>query len=183
MNLPNLLSLLRLVLVPVFAVVFLSGVPNATVWGLAVYVAASLTDVLDGYIARHSGQVTMLGRILDPLADKLMGGTVLVCICLKGLVPWWAACIFIIKELMMMSGGIFIYRANQDVPPSNILGKAATASFFAVCVLLLLFPGIPETAATVMIAAALALSVAALIRYACCYLRLTAKNVGDSKAK
>ncbi len=184
MNLPNALSLFRLVLVPVFAVVFLSGVPNAEIWGLVVYVVASLTDVLDGFIARRYHQITKLGRILDPFADKLMGATVLVCICIRGVVPWWAAAVFIAKELAMMCGGLLLYREHRDVPPSNMLGKAATASFFAVCVLLLLFPGIPPLAASIMIGAALALSVAAMVVYAIRYFRLDHKAAThDSKAK
>lgn len=169
MNLPNMLSLFRLILVPVFVLVFFSG--ESPLWALGIYVVASATDVLDGCIARRYHLVTKLGRILDPLADKMMGATVLICICIRGIVPWWAAAIFVIKELSMMCGGLFLYRKHQDVPPSNILGKAATASFFAVCVLLLLFPGISSLAASMMIGVALGLSVLAMVVYAICYIR------------
>ena len=76
MSIPNLLSLLRLVLVPVFAVVFFQPAPDAHRWAVLIYLTAFLTDVADGWIARHFNQITKLGRILDPLADKLMTFTV-----------------------------------------------------------------------------------------------------------
>lgn len=80
MSIPNLLSLLRLVLVPVFAVVFFQPAPDAHRWAVLIYLTAFLTDVADGWIARHFNQITKLGRILDPLADKLMTFTVIICI-------------------------------------------------------------------------------------------------------
>ena len=70
MSIPNLLSLLRLVLVPVFAVVFFQPAPDAHRWAVLIYLTAFLTDVADGWIARHFNQITKLGRILDPLEDK-----------------------------------------------------------------------------------------------------------------
>ena len=172
MNLPNLLSLIRLLLVPVFAAVFFSGGEYATQWALAIYVLASLTDILDGSIARRYHLITKLGRILDPLADKLMGAAVILCIALSGLVPWWAVAVFVLKELMMIVGALVLYKKDSDVPPSNWLGKSATFSFFVVCVVLMLFPAIPRMAASIMIGAALALSVASMVTYAVKYFRL-----------
>ena len=79
MSIPNLLSLLRLVLVPVFAVVFFQPAPDAHRWAVLIYLTAFLTDVADGWIARHFNQITKLGRILDPLADKLKEAAVSLC--------------------------------------------------------------------------------------------------------
>ena len=86
MSIPNLLSLLRLVLVPVFAVVFFQPAPDAHRWAVLIYLTAFLTDVADGWIARHFNQITKLGRILDPLADKLMTFTVIICITADGII-------------------------------------------------------------------------------------------------
>lgn len=176
MNVPNALSTLRLILVPVFAVVFFSGVPNAHLWAVGIYAAASLTDILDGYIARHCDQITRLGRVLDPLADKLMTFTVITCITVSGIIPGWALVVFVCKELAMLIGGGVMLKRTRDVMPSNRLGKASTVVFFAVCVVLVLFPGIPKHAATGLISAALALTIVALIRYAVEYSRVMKRD-------
>ena len=166
MNLPNLLSMFRLLLVPVFPLAFF-GIhePWNRYLAAGVYVLAFLTDVADGYLARSRNQVTRLGRILDPLADKFMTFTVFVCIAVAGIIPAWAVIILVAKELIMALGALVMYRRTADVIPANYLGKASTGSFFLCCAALVLFPGIPKTAATVMIAAALALAVLALAVY------------------
>lgn len=165
MNVPNFLSLVRIALVPVFAVVFFLPDPNARLWAALIYAAAFLTDIADGWIARHYNKITKLGRVLDPLADKLMTFTVIACITIKGIIPVWAVVIFACKELSMLIGGALMLHRTKDVIPSNWLGKASTGVFFVVCAVLVLFP-IPSAWATGLMAGALALTVAALIRYA-----------------
>lgn len=130
MSIPNLLSLLRLVLVPVFAVVFFQPAPDAHRWAVLIYLTAFLTDVADGWIARHFNQITKLGRILDPLADKLMTFTVIICITADGIIPLWAVVVFFLKELTMAIGGYLMYQKLGDVISSNWLGKTSTGVFF-----------------------------------------------------
>lgn len=166
MNLPNLLSLFRLLLVPVFPLAFfLAPEPSNRYLAAGVYVLAFLTDVADGYLARSRNQITRLGRVLDPLADKFMTFTVFVCITVAGIIPVWAVVILVAKELTMGLGALLMYRRTADVIPSNYLGKASTGVFFLSCAALVLFPGIPAKAATVIIALALALTVLALAVY------------------
>lgn len=168
MNLPNALSLFRLCLVPVFAGAFFSPAPNAHLWAAGVYALAFLTDILDGYIARKYDMVTLLGRVLDPLADKLMTFTVIICVCVDSVIPLWAVVVFFCKEAVMGLGGLMLYRRTHDMIPSNALGKASTGVFFVVLAVLVLFP-IPRPWATALITLALALTVAALLRYAAIY--------------
>lgn len=165
MNLPNLLSLARLCLVPVFAWVFFLPEPNAHSWAALIYALAFVTDIADGYIARRFDMVTRLGRVLDPLADKLMTLTVILCVALDGIIPMWAVAVFFCKEALMGLGGLAMYRKVKDVRPSNWWGKASTGVFFVVLAALVLFP-IPRPWSTAMISFALALTVAALLRYA-----------------
>lgn len=165
MNLPNLLSLIRLCLVPVFVVVFFHVRPDARWCAAAIYLAAFLTDIADGWIARHFNLVTRLGRVLDPLADKLMTFAVILCIVIAGIVPIWAAAVFFGKEALMALGGLFLLRRTGDVISANWLGKLSTGVFFVVCAALVLFPAIPKHWATGMIAAALALTAAAFFVY------------------
>ncbi len=169
MNVPNLLSLFRLCMAPIFAWVFFSALPHARYWAAGIYALAFLTDILDGYIARRFNLVTKLGRVLDPLSDKLMTFTVILCVCLAGIVPMWAAVIFFCKELVMGIGGLRLLHNTRDVIPANWLGKLSTGVFFVVLAALVLFPSIPRNIATALISAALALAVAALIRYGLLY--------------
>ncbi len=172
MNIPNALSIFRLLLVPVFAVVFFSGREDAYQLAALVYLVASISDGLDGYIARHCHLVTKLGRILDPLADKFMAAVALYCITAAGLLPLWAFIVFACKELLMGLGALVLYKKVYDVLSANYVGKAATVLVFAVCAALLLFKGISHTAASIMIAMALGLSVAAMVLYLIQYIRL-----------
>lgn len=169
MNVPNLLSLMRLGLVPVFAWVFFSPIPNARYWAAGIYALAFLTDILDGYIARRFHMVTPLGRVLDPMADKLMTFAVILCICIAGIIPKWAVVIFFCKELILGVGGLILFHNTKDVIPANWLGKASTGVFFLVLGVLVLFPDIPQSVAVALISVALALAVVALLRYAQLY--------------
>lgn len=165
MNLPNTLSLIRLCLVPVFVWAYFLPQPNAHLLAAIIYAAAFVTDIADGYIARRFDLVTKLGRILDPLADKLMTLAAITCVTVDGIVPMWAVVVFFCKEATMGLGGLYLYRQIKDMPPSNWLGKASTGVFFVVLAILVLFP-VPRPWATGLITLALALAVAALLRYA-----------------
>ncbi|BFK86765.1 CDP-diacylglycerol--glycerol-3-phosphate 3-phosphatidyltransferase [Pseudoflavonifractor sp. DSM 107456] len=176
MNVPNLLSLLRLAMVPVFAAVFFLPDPSARSWAAGVYALAFVTDIADGWIARHFHQVTRLGRILDPLADKLMTFTVIVCITAAGIIPLWAVVVFFLKEAAMGVGALSMYHKTEDVIPSNWLGKVSTGVFFVVCAALVLFPGIPSSWATGLITLALVLTILAFVSYLLQYLSLTGRR-------
>ncbi len=174
MNVPNALSILRLCLVPVFAWTYFLPDPNAHLWAALVYAAAFFTDIADGYIARRFDQITKLGRILDPLADKLMTFTVILSVCLDGVLPMWVAVVFFCKELAMALGGLFMFHRTNDVRPSNWLGKASTGVFFVILALLVLVP-VPQPWPTVLISLALLLALAALVRYAVDFRKLLQK--------
>ena len=176
MNVPNLLSLLRLAMVPVFAAVLFLPDPSARSWAAGVYALAFVTDIADGWIARHFHQVTRLGRILDPLADKLMTFTVIVCITAAGIIPLWAVVVFFLKEAAMGVGALSMYHKTEDVIPSNWLGKVSTGVFFVVCAALVLFPGIPSSWATGLITLALVLTILAFVSYLLQYLSLTGRR-------
>ena len=172
MTVPNILSIFRLILVPVFAVVFFQPRPDAHAWAAVIYLVAFLTDIADGWIARHFNQVSKLGRILDPAADKWMTFTVIICITVDGIIPLWAVIVFFCKELCMALGGWFMYRRLGDVIPSNWLGKLSTGVFFLVCGALVLVKDIDRVWSTAMISGALALTLAALAGYIYQYCRM-----------
>lgn len=126
MNIPNFLSLVRLTLVPVFAVVYMSSMEYSDIYAGIIFIIAALTDVADGYIARKYNKITKIGRILDPLADKLLQATALACLALKSIIPAILCFIFIGKELLMIFGSIFMVNKMDDVLPSNWFGKSVS---------------------------------------------------------
>jgi CDP-diacylglycerol--glycerol-3-phosphate 3-phosphatidyltransferase len=169
---PNMLSIFRLCLVPVFVLVYLSGIPRAHIWSALVYVIAALTDILDGWMARRFHLITNLGKVLDPLGDKMFTLAVLACLTIDQYIPLWILAVYTAKELLMGLGGLVLHkRAGVEIPPANYLGKAATALFFLVFVLMILF-SIPRAYALIMICVAMAVSLAAFASYLRNYRRI-----------
>lgn len=134
-NIPNILSVIRILLVGVFIYVFFLDYPNNLLWALMTFLAAGLTDVIDGFLARKFNWITNIGKILDPFADKLMQCTVLVCMWIKNLIPGWLVIPFILKEFLMLLGGLLIIRKRKVVVVSNIFGKMTVVFFYAAVVL------------------------------------------------
>ena len=124
-NVPNVLTMLRLALIPVFVVLFATGHEKLA---LLTFLVASFTDFLDGYLARKHNQITAFGKLMDPLADKVMVCTALLCQGIQGVFPWTAIAIVMGKELLMVLGGVFMLR-NDVVVYSNMLGKLAQCCF------------------------------------------------------
>ncbi len=134
LNIPNMLTVLRLFLLPFFAWSYLSG--NLTK-ALTIYVIAQVSDLLDGFIARRLGQITSFGKLVDPLADKLTLLTVLCCFGLRGQVPWWVIGVMIAKEGLMILGSLYALR--RDVVVQALWpGKVATVLFAATVISFLL---------------------------------------------
>ena len=129
-NLPNVLTIVRMALIPVFVAFFVEGFYKIA---LLVFILASATDWLDGYLARKNHQITDFGKLMDPLADKLMVCTALICQGVRGVFPWFAIVIVMIKELVMVFGAT--YMLNHDIVVyANMSGKAAQVSFIAALV-------------------------------------------------
>ena len=141
-TIPNLLSLIRLALVPVFLVLLVSGEDLSA---LIVLVVASVTDFLDGVLARRLGQVTRLGQLLDPAADRLFIFATLVGLASREIIPWWLVVIVVGRDLMLAVLGLILARHGFAPIPVLRLGKAATACLFYALPLLMVgqaFPGL-----------------------------------------
>lgn len=185
-NVPNILSSFRIALVPAFIAVYFCGAENARWYAAGVYALAAITDILDGIIARKFNATSNLGRILDPLGDKLMTFSVLLCITIDKIIPLWAVTLFFLKELAMLSGGLIIGRIKKvDMPASNFMGKASTVVFFVVCVVLMLFD-IEKQIADMMIAIAIVITFMALGGYVITFtsvMKNAAKQSAENTAK
>lgn len=130
MNLPNKLTMLRIILIPIFIVLFeLSCIPNHMIWALIVFAVAAITDQLDGHLARKNNQVTSFGKLADPLADKLL--TISALICFVGAdvpyIPGWAVVVIIARELIV-TGIRMIALTDNTVIAASMWGKAKTVS-------------------------------------------------------
>jgi cardiolipin synthase (CMP-forming) len=141
MNIPNLLTLLRFLLIPVFMYFFFSPYKYGIAIAVAIFILAGITDTLDGYIARKYNQITRLGIVLDPLADKLMLITALVSVAISKDIPKWVIIVVASKELLMIVGAVSLLNMQNVVIPANIFGKLATVlSYIAIISVLFNLP-------------------------------------------
>ena len=126
MNLPNALTILRVLLIPVFMVFMLcEGLPYAQIVGTVIFVLAFFTDWLDGYLARKNNQVTNFGKIMDPLADKMLVTAALVCLNVSGVISAWVTIIILAREFIV-SGIRISAAAEGNVIAASMWGKAKT---------------------------------------------------------
>lgn len=132
MNIPNALTILRLFLVPVFVFLYNSGEgASVRIAATAVFVLASLTDVLDGYIARKYDLITDFGKLADPVADKLMQISAICCLALNNRISLWIVALFVFKEIIMILGGLSLLK-EKFVVQSKWSGKIATVILFII---------------------------------------------------
>jgi cardiolipin synthase len=152
---PNILSLFRLLLIPVFLGLLILGHYG---WALLLMAISSLTDFVDGYVARHFNQVTRLGQLLDPAADRLFILSTLLGLGWVGILPWWLVAVIVARDVLLLLLGIVLANHRYGPLPVHHLGKMGTfALLFAMPVLLLAaaFPTIAWAAVPLGWAAAL----------------------------
>ena len=120
---PNAVTLARLLLMPVCAYLLASGQYG---WGIALTAVVGSTDWVDGWLARRTGQVSRLGQLLDPLADRLLIASVAIALVVQGIVPWQAAVLLVARDLVLLCGWPLLKRRGIEPPEVIFLGKAAT---------------------------------------------------------
>ncbi|MCR5331396.1 MAG: CDP-diacylglycerol--glycerol-3-phosphate 3-phosphatidyltransferase [Lachnospiraceae bacterium] len=138
MNLPNKITVARFIMVPIFAVIFLIQLPWSNVVGLVVFLIACISDFFDGYLARKNNLVTDFGKLMDPLADKLLVCTALVCfIEVRDNFPAWCAILIIAREFII-SGIRQLGAEKKIIIMASIWGKAKTVLQMITCILFIL---------------------------------------------
>ncbi len=140
MTTANKLTILRVLMIPAFLVVMYLDFPGSHYWALGIYVVACLTDLLDGYIARHYNQVSDFGKFMDPLADKCLVMAALCCFVASGDMAAWVLAVVLLREFAV-SGMRMVAVEKGRVIAAGWSGKVKTASTM-VCICLILF-GIP----------------------------------------
>ena len=124
---PNVLSVIRICLVFVFVALFFNG---HIYLALLTFLLAGATDVVDGYLARRNNWISNLGKILDPLADKLMQFTVLICLAIKGWIPLWFVIPFFLKDFVSLLLGVIVIKRRSVTIVSKWYGKLTVCLFY-----------------------------------------------------
>lgn len=166
MNLPNKLTIARMILIVPFVVCMLTGAEgNLRFLALAIFILASFTDLLDGYLARKNNLVTNFGKFMDPLADKLLVSSAMICLVELHRIPAWIVIIIISREFAI-SGFRLIASDNGIVIAAGWWGKCKTVvQMFMIMFLIADFGGVFRTVEQILIWAALALTIISLVDY------------------
>lgn len=144
-TIPNLLSLFRLVLIPVYVLIYLNASQSTDYYIAAGILAVScLTDLIDGKIARHFNMISTVGKILDPLADKATQFTLILCLTMKHKILWYLVALFVIKEGFQLIAGSINLHKGKMLKGALISGKICTTILFVSLILMVMIPTLPE---------------------------------------
>ncbi|MGX8686891.1 MAG: CDP-diacylglycerol--glycerol-3-phosphate 3-phosphatidyltransferase [bacterium] len=176
MNLPNKLTMLRIIMIPFFVFFLLSNIPGKDIIALVLFCAASLTDLADGKIARKYNLVTDFGKFMDPLADKLLVCSALICLVDLGRIPSWVVVIIVAREFAI-SGFRLIAADNGIVIAASYWGKFKTTFQMIMIILMILNIEKLSILTALMMWVALALTIISL----CDYIIKNKQVIGQTK--
>ncbi len=179
MNIANVLTVGRLVLVPVFVLFLLAGGPGWRFAAFVTFAVASATDLLDGELARRRGLITDFGKIADPIADKALTGSALVSLSFLGELPWWVTGVILFRELAVT--GLRFWVIRRGVIPASRGGKAKTL-LQVVAISLYILPGPLGLMRIIVMTAAVVVTVVTGADYAARAVRLRRSVPGGAGA-
>ncbi|SHG50203.1 CDP-alcohol phosphatidyltransferase family protein [Ornithinibacillus halophilus] len=151
-TIPNILSYIRLILIPVFIYYYLTATEPLDYYIAAIIILVSgLTDLFDGLIARKFNQITELGKTVDPVADKLTQAAILFCLVIRYQYMWILVVLLVVKELFMGINGLILLKKGRKLDGAMWFGKVSTAVFYAATFILIAFPELsPEASGVLM---------------------------------
>lgn len=175
-SIPNLLSIFRLALIPVYVAIYLNA-RNTTDYYLAAAILAvsCLTDMIDGQIARHFNMITTVGKVLDPLADKVTQFTMVICLSIKYPVLWVLIVLIFVKEIFQLVAGILRFQKGKMLKGAQITGKICTTILFISLIILVMIPQIDPNIVTWITVIDSIFLLIAFADYAMVYLRKDSK--------
>ena len=138
MAIPNILTVMRIFLTPIFIICLFSDFFGAQLWALVIFIVASITDAYDGYLARKNNMVTDTGRFLDPLADKILVSSAFISFSIMGLIDIWMVALIIFRDLFVMGLRLLMSRRGFIMITSKI-SKSKTAVQIGIIIFTLLF--------------------------------------------
>lgn len=151
LTIPNLLSLFRLLLIPVYVSIYLNATEGWHYIAAAMILAVScLTDLADGYIARNYNMISTLGKILDPVADKFTQLALILCLCFRYTALRFLICLFLVKEIFqLVAGGVNLSKGKM-LEGALMSGKVCTTVLFTSLIIIVMFPTIPENIVNIL---------------------------------
>ncbi len=153
LTIPNLFSLFRLILIPIYMVVYLNAkIPTDYYIAAGILAVSCLTDAIDGKIARQFNMISTLGKILDPLADKVTQFTLILCLAITNPVLWTLVILFVVKELFQLIAGLLTLRKGKMLTGALLTGKICTTILFVSLILLVLLPDMEQKYVTLITA-------------------------------
>lgn len=172
-SIPNLLCYLRIALIPIFLIVYIRAeTVNDYYIATLIIVISGMTDFLDGQIARRFNMVTEFGKIIDPVADKLTQAALVISLTIRYPLMYIVLIVFIIKEMSMMSTAYWFYRRGIKINGAQIYGKICTTSIYAAMIILVLFPSISSTTASILMIICIIALIYSFISYMLLYRRM-----------
>ena len=146
LTIPNLLSLFRLILIPVYITIYLNAENTTDYYVAAGILAVScLTDLIDGKIARHFNMISTVGKILDPFADKATQFTLIICLAVNYNVLWYLVALFVVKESFQLIAGSINLKKGRMLKGALISGKICTAVLFVSLIFMIMVPNLQNT--------------------------------------
>ncbi len=170
LTVPNLLSLFRLLLIPVYMVIYLNADSQTDYYIAGAILAVScLTDMIDGKIARHFNLITNVGKLLDPVADKATQFTLIVCLASRYPVLYYVIALFVVKEAFQLFAAYWLYRKGKVLKGALISGKICTTVLFFSLIAMVIFPWLTQEQVQVIAVIDLIFMVMAFTEYAITY--------------
>ncbi len=169
-TIPNLLSLFRLLLIPVYVAIYLNAKSTADYYLAAAILAVScLTDLIDGKIARHFNMISSLGKLLDPVADKATQFTLIICLTVKYNILKYLIILFVLKESFQLIAGGITYRNGKMLKGALISGKICTTILFISLIAMVMLPEINNTIVNIIVIIDAVFMIIALVNYIIAY--------------
>ncbi len=171
-TIPNLLSLFRLILIPVYVLIYLKADTTSDYYIAAGILAVScLTDLIDGKIARHFNMITTLGKLLDPLADKATQFTLILCLALKHPILWLLVSLFVVKESYQVIAMGIRYKHGKMLKGALISGKVCTTILFISLIFMVMIPNMSSATVHIITLVDIIFMVIAFIEYVVTYFK------------
>ena len=170
LTIPNMLSLFRLALIPVYMLIYLNAEqPYHYYLSAGILAVSCLTDLIDGKIARHFNMISTIGKILDPLADKATQFTLIVCLAIRYPFLWYLVALFVVKEGFQLIAGGLTLRKGKMLEGALLSGKICTTVLFLSLIVLVMIPTLSESTVAIFALVDAAFMVIAFIAYVLAY--------------
>ena len=170
MTVPNLLSLFRLILIPVYVAIYLKAQnPSDYYLAAGILAVSCLTDMIDGKIARHFNMISSIGKILDPLADKATQFTLIMCLTFKYSILWYLVGLFVVKESFQLIAGGINLRKGKMLKGALLSGKICTTILFLSLIIMVMMPDLTTNVVNIIAIADALFMLAAFIDYIIAY--------------